>query len=500
MSLPIQPAIRLLLCAILITALAGCRPVDTITDDGSGPRQWVVLGDGGTHPGTERLAAALAGTNGDLATTPLDLTSAGAGLESLITRQLPRLSAGWKGGVVLALGPADARGAIPLSAARYSQLINALLETLRGRGAVTVTTIPPSVGLPVPREERLQLARTLRHILEQNAAIRAAAARHGAQVLEQDPGVQGSIGTAGSASPPPRAALGASVALGLGANRRNDSLSGWFQGFDDGTSDALRQRAAAALVNGQRLEVVAKLGDSITSSPAFLTQVTEVGLRNSPHARLGATLHYFSQVLVPNGNGVPTGGGAASLVSPLVRRSLGSDDRWYVTDVLDGGGDSPLTRELESIRPGVAVVMFGTNDLTLATVEEFEEQLNMLLEELERRLVIPIVSTIPARLDQPQFGERVPSFNAAIQAMATVHQVPLVDYAAAMATLPNGGLSDDGIHPSVCPSGAGSLSAECLRYGYNLRNLLTLLALERLQLAVLDNPLDRLATQAETGQ
>lgn len=188
------------------------------------------------------------------------------------------------------------------------------------------------------------------------------------------------------------------------------------------------------------------------------------------------------------------------MVSPLVRRSLGSDDRWYVTTVMDGGAASPLAREFESIQPGVAVAMFGTNDLTLDTVEEFEEHLNALLEELERRHVIPLVSTIPARTDQPAFAERVPAFNAAIRAMAIVHQVPLVEYEAAMAGLPNGGLSADGIHPSVCPAGAGSFSPECLRYGYNLRNLLTLVALERLQQSILDTSFDRLVSHDGTGQ
>ncbi|MGE3598178.1 MAG: SGNH/GDSL hydrolase family protein, partial [Dehalococcoidia bacterium] len=292
----------------------------------------------------------------------------------------------------------------------------------------------------------------------------------------------------------------ASVILGRTAEGTSTAPNRWLSGFDDRSRAAMRQRAAAALAAGQRLDVMAKLGDSITSSPSYLTQVTVDTILNSPYAGLAGTLRFFSRTLVPDGLAVPTIAGSTPLVPSPARRSLGSDDRWYVTDLLTGGDVSALVRELESIRPGIAVVMFGTNDLTLTTVEAFEEHLNTLLQELEQRHVLPILSTIPARQDQTRYGERVPTFNAAIRAMAAVHQVPLMEYGAAMAGLPNAGLSADGIHPSVCPAGAGSLSPECLRYGYNMRNLLTLLALDKLQQTVLADPAYRITAHAETGQ
>ncbi len=89
--------------------------------------------------------------------------------------------------------------------------------------------------------------------------------------------------------------------------------------------------------------------------------------------------------------------------------------------------------------------------------------------------------------------------DAAVRALAAVHRVALIDYGAAMAALPNDGLSEDGVHPSVCPEGAGSLSANCLRYGYNLRNLLTLQALDQLRTEVLTRG-DRLITDVRGGR
>lgn len=56
-----------------------------------------------------------------------------------------------------------------------------------------------------------------------------------------------------------------------------------------------------------------------------------------------------------------------------------------------------------------------------------------------------MISTIPDRRDHT---ERVAAFNRAIIGLAHAYAVPLMDYAAAMQTLPEGGLTTDGVHPS----------------------------------------------------
>jgi hypothetical protein len=111
--------------------------------------------------------------------------------------------------------------------------------------------------------------------------------------------------------------------------------------------------------------------------------------------------------------------------------------------------------------------------------------MDRLLAELQLNSVIPLLSTIPMRTDRADYSARVPVFNASIRALAEVHGVPLIDYGGAMLDLPTFGLSDDGIHPSVCPDGPEVLTPDCLRYGYNLRNLLTLQALDMLRRLVL---------------
>jgi hypothetical protein len=490
-----SPVIRMLLGALILVLIAGCAAAD----DGAGtsppsPR-WAVLGDGRTTPEHNAIAAALQASGDPAAADVLTLAVAGAGLESVVTRQLSRLPFEWDAPIVFSPGQADALSPIPPTAQRYSQLIDALLMTLRRRGPLVVSTIPETFTTPASSNERLNEARRLRRVLEYNDAIRSAAVTLGAVVLESDSSPRFSIVDSDMSRSSTATSFDASSILGrMAASNR------WLAGFDDASQEELRHRAASARAAGQRLDVLAKLGDSITSSPSYLTKVTVETILNSPYAELSGTLRYFSQTLVPDGVAPSSTSSGTPLVPSPARRSLGSDDRWYVTDLINGGSVSALARELESIRPGIAVVMFGTNDLTLTSVETFEEHLHALLEELDQRHVLPILNTIPTRRDQPRYAERVPAFNAAIRAMAAVHQVPLIEYGAAMAGLPNAGLSEDGIHPSVCPTGAGSLSPDCLRYGYNLRNLLTLLALDKLQQSVLVSPTDRLVSQTGARQ
>lgn len=500
MSLPVSPVIRMLLGALILVLIAGCASAT----DGAGKTppspQWAVLGDDRTTPDHRAIATAL-NAAGDPATADvLTLAAPGAGLESVVTQQLPRLPFEWDAPIVFSPGQADALSPTPPTAQRYGELIDALLLTLGRRGPLVVSTIPETFTTPASPGERLNEARRLRRVLEYNDAIRSSADAHGAAVVVSNAAARFSIVDSASSRPSTATSFDASGLLGRTAASQIVASNRWLAGFDDVSQEELRHRAASARAAGQRLDVLAKLGDSITSSPSYLTKVTVDSVLNSPYADLAGTLQFFSRTLVPDGAAAPSTSSSSLLVPSPVRRSLGSDDRWYVTDLINGGSVSALARELESIRPGIAVVMFGTNDLTLTSVEAFEEHLHTLLEELEQRHVLPILSTIPARRDQSRYAERVPTFNAAIRAMAAVHQAPLIEYGAAMSALPNAGLSDDGIHPSVCPTGAGSLSPDCLRYGYNLRNLLTLLALEKLQQTVLVSPTDRLVSQSGARQ
>jgi hypothetical protein len=97
------------------------------------------------------------------------------------------------------------------------------------------------------------------------------------------------------------------------------------------------------------------------------------------------------------------------------------------------------------------------------------------------RGVVPIFTTVMPRDDDPEADALVDDFNLVVRAVAQARQVPMIDYHRELAPLADHGLGPDGIHPTTSPSGACVLTDESLVYGYNVRNLRTLQALDRVR-------------------
>jgi hypothetical protein len=157
---------------------------------------------------------------------------------------------------------------------------------------------------------------------------------------------------------------------------------------------------------------------------------------------------------------------------------------------------------VDRLSPATAVVMYGSNDAawriappeTLARA--FEEDLGHVVDALERRGVVPVLSTIPRHGRQPglracdRFTDDVSNWrlvvqtnavNAAIAKVACERHLPLVDLRHALDGLVNHGLTKDGIHPTSYLGGAGELTPDGLQCGYNVRNYVTLLMLARVK-------------------
>lgn len=160
---------------------------------------------------------------------------------------------------------------------------------------------------------------------------------------------------------------------------------------------------------------------------------------------------------------------------------------WVASYALSNDPMSALRREMDYTRPAWAVVMYGTNDLDHVTPEAFSMTMTRILDIIESYGTVPILSTIPDRLDRAEAGARVAGFNDAIRALASTRHSPLVEFWQALQPLPNRGVDPDGIHPSAySPNGntaCGVLTSAGLQYGYNVRNLVTLVALERARAA-----------------
>jgi lysophospholipase L1-like esterase len=230
-----------------------------------------------------------------------------------------------------------------------------------------------------------------------------------------------------------------------------------------------RLRAVLARGTGAR-DVFVKVGDSNTANPSFLRCLAGDDVRLDDRA-LETTRAFFHARKVD------------ALHDAFARISIAATPGWLTAQVL--AGDPPhLLREIAEVRPAFAIVMLGTNDNRPEGFEKFRAKLAEVVERTLAAGVVPILSTIPPRDDDRFASARVPRFNAAIRALAEELAVPLVDLHAALVALPHHGLGPDGIHLAPAATADGTprpcrFDAASLQKGMNVRNLVTLVALDR---------------------
>jgi hypothetical protein len=241
---------------------------------------------------------------------------------------------------------------------------------------------------------------------------------------------------------------------------------------------------------GNRPGVFAKIGDSITASPSFLQALACRRPQLGTWSELRGTVEFFGATSVPRG--AEEAGCAVS--DSYSRVGVAAVPGWRAVDALSRLEASPecldlpaVSCELQLTRPSVALIMFGTNDLTEFSAVQFRRDLARVARLVAVAGTIPVISTIPPRAQWP-YSRRVARFNAEIAAMAENRALPLWNYWRQMVEpgVPNRGLGEDGVHPSaLCPPcTAIDFRPEGLRQGYALRNLGALRVLDRLRRSV----------------
>ncbi|MCS7070197.1 MAG: GDSL-type esterase/lipase family protein, partial [Anaerolinea sp.] len=222
--------------------------------------------------------------------------------------------------------------------------------------------------------------------------------------------------------------------------------------------------------NGLHPNVFAKVGDSITVSANFLHPIGR-GLYDLGAFRdLQPVVDWYRS-------------GRIGPDDPFSRDSVAAEVGWTASAVLDPAmappgiclsGETPLDCEYRIARPSVALIMFGTNDVGFMGEAAYHANIDAIVRRTLAQGIIPVVSTIPNRIG---YEGAVQRFNGIVRAVAREHRIPLWDYYSATITLPNYGLTFDGVHPSEGPLGADGTAIfrpEMLEYGYVVRNLTAL--------------------------
>lgn len=272
--------------------------------------------------------------------------------------------------------------------------------------------------------------------------------------------------------------------------------------IDAATRARIAQVARKGRGLGRNPRAFGLVGDSMTISGDFMT---DLGARR--HKAIEIAPELDSLFALPSGKSVVdffrgqkvqrgTGGFEDSFSASRAAK-VGVSSPWLTA--YDDVDASPIGKMVRDVDPAYAIVLIGGNDAArrLETPEvmakDFDRDLEGIVAALERRGVVPILSTLARHLDQPGVpncdapgnpsDHRVAVVTTAISdtvaRFACREHLPLVDVRHALDDLPHHGLGADGMHPNVHPKGSAMLNGEGLACGYNVRNVVTLQGLAR---------------------
>lgn len=246
-------------------------------------------------------------------------------------------------------------------------------------------------------------------------------------------------------------------------------------------------REIAAREPGRDEHVFMKVGDSISAGHEFMScfETETFSLDATGHGHLASVRDWFLA-----GEVLSTTPYARASESTLASRTAD----WALRET-----PPPIELELAATNARYALVMFGTNDMgyggyNASAAYKFPwmyENIVELVDWIAARGVVPVMYSIPPYNGQYlELRQLLPSWNVVLRAVAEGRQLPFVDYHREMLALPNLGLRSDGVHPSADYSGLCDFDDETgLIWGYNLRNLLTLQALDRVWQVTQPSPL-----------
>ena len=240
----------------------------------------------------------------------------------------------------------------------------------------------------------------------------------------------------------------------------------------------------------------AKVGDSITHGKYYLWDIgckVEV-LAN--HQSLAPTIDFFRNTSFPDAYTTSWCG----IANSFSRDTISAANGWTAAEPLTRfpnpisvcpiPDNNPLRCEFRLIQPSIALIMFGTNDVEENDPKQFRKNLTAIVRETLILGVVPVLSTIPPRLDDPTIGKRVAPYNQIIRDIADTLQVPLWNYWLQLESpgMVHQGMDIHGIHPNIYNSTDSVIfTSEALRYGFNLRNLTTIEVLKKIRTVVENN-------------
>jgi hypothetical protein len=246
---------------------------------------------------------------------------------------------------------------------------------------------------------------------------------------------------------------------------------------------AVKEIYQAGLAQGNHPRVFSKLGDCMTENPNFLSQFSEGRYNLGEYGYLKDVIDNFAGVPA-RGNGWDQDSFATiGLAAASGFNIAGPLDPTWANPKWCSAGESPAACEYRVARPGFAVIMFGTNDVTYTEPDAYNYYLRTLVIQTLDHDIVPILSTFPTRPENP---EKSLLLNRIVVQVALDYGIPLMNLNRALEPLPNHGVDpQDTIHLSVpADKRVDNFTGPNLQAGFTIRNLVTLQALDAVWRAV----------------
>ncbi len=217
-----------------------------------------------------------------------------------------------------------------------------------------------------------------------------------------------------------------------------------------------------------------KVGDCMTDA-YFMYGLGNAHYMLGSYTNLQDVVKYFSTPVGPSGNNAFNTVSQASY-SGLTANLVLSDE---FTSVKGQGicnyAESMLQCEYRTHKPSFAVIMLGFSETQLMQVKDFDKFMRAIVQQSIDKGIIPILTTFPENAGRREASREM---NKDIVDIASAYDIPIINLDRALYDLPHHGV-DSLSHLTIAPFGTSVFTAEGLRYGMNMRELLTLEALDR---------------------
>lgn len=190
-----------------------------------------------------------------------------------------------------------------------------------------------------------------------------------------------------------------------------------------------REMIARGRVLGRNPRAFSKLGDSAVLIESNLTRFDNGPFMLGPYEFLQPAIDHFA------GSWSRYGVGARVALT-----TIGALDPMWANPQWCAAGEHPIACEIRLHNPAVLLIRLGTND---GSAELYERYMRQIIEYTIDEGVIPVLGTKADRFE----GDN--SINDTTRRLAAEYAIPLWDFDAVAATLPNRGLTDDQAHLTV---------------------------------------------------